>query len=250
MWSNLRLVRAASIVVATAALAGMACGGPTGTFYVVQNQVAGPGCTIPGSAGALYLGQGTLDVRASAGTGSGYLLFPLLKNDLPAEGNGNAEPNRIALDGFDIDVRLVDGPTEAFDVFGTVAADPATAVLLRYREAWSGSVSPGGGTTAAATTVFPAEAARLLREAGALANASARVEVRLRASGRTLSGSLKSDAFTFPLRVCDGCLINSVSACPAKAPILQGGVCNPGQDELVDCCTAGADLICPAPGAP
>ena len=246
MWSNLRLVRAAGIAIA--ALAGVGCGGPTGTFYVVQNQVAGPGCTIPGTEGALYLGQGTLDVRASSGPG--YLLFPLLKNDLPAEGGGGAEPNRIALDGFEVDLKIVDGPDAAFEVFGQVAADPATAALLRYRESWSGSVSPGGGTTGAATTVFPAEAARLLREAGALANASARIEVRVRASGRTLSGGLKSDPFTFPLRVCDGCLINSISACPAKAPVLRGGVCNPGQDELVDCCTEGADLICPAPSAP
>src|SRR5688572_15167471 len=101
MWSKSRLVRAAGLAVATAALAGIGCGGPTGTFYVVQNQVAGPGCTIPGTQGTLYLGQGTLDVRASAGTGAGYLLFPLLKNDLPAEAGGGAEPNRIALDGFD-----------------------------------------------------------------------------------------------------------------------------------------------------
>lgn len=247
MWPNLRLVRM-GVAAAFAVLSGMGCGGPTGTFYVVQNQVPGPGCTISGTEGALYLGQGTLDVRASAGTG--YLLFPLLKNDLPAEGNGGTEPNRIALDGFDVDLKVIDGPAAALEVFGAVAADPATAALLRYREAWSGTVTPGGGTTGAAVTVFPAEAARRLREADALATASARIEVRVRATGRTLSGGLKSDAFTFPLRVCDGCLINSISACPAPAPILRGGICNPGQDELVDCCNDGGDLICPATSAP
>ena len=247
MWSNLRLVRAAGIA-ALAALTGIGCGGPSGTFYVVQNQVPGSGCTIPGTEGALYLGQGTLDVRASAGTG--YLLFPLLKNDLPAEGGGGTEPNRIALDGFDIDLKIIEGPAAALEVWGAVAADPATAALLRYREAWSGTVAPSGGTTGAAVTVFPAEAARLLREADALSNTSARFEVRVRATGRTLTGGVKSDAFTYPLRVCDGCLINSISACPGRAPVLQGGTCNPGQDALVDCCTDGADLICPATSAP
>lgn len=247
MWSNARLARptGAAMTIAVAMLAASACGGPTGNFYVVQNQVAGPGCTIPGNEGGLYLGQGTLDVRAS--TGAGYVLFPLLKNDLPAEGTNGVEPNRIALEGFDIDVELVDGPAAAYDFFANLAAEPSTAPLMRYREPWSGSVEPGGGTTGAWTVAFPSEAARLLRDAQVLGNdGEARVEVRVRATGRTLSGSLKSDPFKYPLRICDGCLIHSTTACPAKAPVLQGGMCNPGQDAPVDCCTSGADLICPS----
>ena len=73
VWSTSRLVRAAGVAgLVVSALVSGACGGPTGNFYVVQNQVAGPGCTIPGSSAGLYVGQGTLDVRASAGSGSGY----------------------------------------------------------------------------------------------------------------------------------------------------------------------------------
>jgi len=251
LWAKSPLVRATGMAgLVLGALMGGACGGPSGNFYVLQNQVAGPGCTIPASAGGLYVGQGTLDVRASAGSGTGYLLFPLLKNDLPGEGMGGVEPNRIALDGFDIDLRMMDGPPEAMEYFATLAADPVTAALLRYREPWSGSVDPGGGTTAAITVAFPAEAARLLRASNTLGDGGgARVEVQVRATGRTLSGSLRSDPFKYPVRICDGCLINSISACPARAPVLQGGVCNPGQDAPVDCCTEGADLICPATSA-
>lgn len=235
---------AATVQLALALATGGACGGPTGNFYVVQNQVAGPGCTIPANKGGLYLGQGTLDVRASSG---GYALFPLLKNDLPAEGANGVEPNRIALEGFDIDIKLVDGPAAAYDFFGALSAEPTTAPLMRYREPWSGSVEPGGGTTAAWTMAFPSEMVRRLRDGEVLGNGGiARVEVQVRASGRNLSGALKSDPFTYPLRICDGCLINSLTACPAKAPVLQGGICNPGQDAPVDCCTSGADLICPA----
>jgi hypothetical protein len=255
MWSTDRRERTAKLTMAAIAALGSAaalagCGGPTGTFYVVQNQVAEPGCLIPGGEGARYQGQGTLDVRVSAGVGSGYLLFPLLKNDLPAEGGGAVEPNRIALDGFDVDLKVVDGPPEAIDLLAALASDPATEALMRYHEAWSGSVAPGGGTTAAAATVFPAQAARSLLEANALANGGASIEVRVRATGRTLNRSVKSDAFTYPLHVCDGCLINSISACPGQAPVLPGGVCNPGQDALVDCCTEGSHLICPATSAP
>jgi hypothetical protein len=247
VWSNARLARTATAAatLAVAMATGGACGGPTGNFYVVQNQVAGPGCTIPGSQGGLYLGQGRLDVRASAG--AGYVLFPLLKNDLPAEGTNGVEPNRIALEGFDVDIKLVDGPAAAYDFFGALSAEPSTAPLMRYREPWSGSVEPGGGTTAAWTIAFPSAVAQLLRDGQVLgSDGTARVEIQVRATGRTLSGGLKSDPFTYPLSICDGCLINSLTACPAKAPVLQGGICNPGQDAPVDCCTSGADLICPA----
>lgn len=260
MWSNLRPARgrrllspgrglAPALAAALAVSAAGGCGGPTGNFYVVQNQVPNAGCTVAASESARYLGQGTLDVRATSG--EGYVLLPLLKNDLPAEGGGGVQPNRIALSGFEVDVKVIDGPTAAVDMLNALGTDPSTAALMRYQQSWSGSVDPGGGTTAAATIAFPAEAARLLRDGKVLANGSAmRVEIQVRATGRTLGGSIKSDPFTYPLYLCDGCLINSVSACPATAPVLQGGLCNPGQDAPVDCCSDGSALICPATSAP
>ncbi len=72
----------------------------------------------------------------------------------------------------------------------------------------------------------------------------------MRAFGNKLGGQIKSDVFTYPIRICDGCLINSITTCPATGPVLQGGVCNPSQDAPVDCYTAGTDLICPATSAP
>lgn len=243
------LLRGALVLAAGTVIA--ACDGTSGQFYVVQNQVPGPGCAIPATKSGLYQGSGVLDVRVPAGGGGAYLLMPLLQNDLPAEGDMGAEPNRIALTGFEIAIRFVDGPGTAADFFAQLAADPATAALLHYQTAWSGSVAPGGGNTAAMTSAFPAETARRLRDAKILAAGSlVRVNAQIRASGRKLTGAVKSDVFTYPIEICDGCLIHSVTTCPAMGAVLKGGICNPGQDAPVDCCTQGADLVCPATAAP
>lgn len=243
----------AALAVLACGVASPGCSGPGGQFYVVQNQVAGAGCTIPADKGALYQGEGTLDVRVPTTRDAAYLLFPLLQNDLPVEGDMGVEPNRIALSGFEVDLRLVTGSQMAADFFASLAADPASvdAALLRYQSPWSGSVAPGGGVTAASTSVFSAELARRLRDGNVLANGSEiRVAAQVRAVGNKVSGRIKSDVFTYPIRVCDGCLINSITSCPATSAVLKGGVCNAGQDAPVDCCTQGADLVCPASTAP
>ncbi len=251
--SRRRLFRAwAAAVAAMGAVALAGCGGPNGQFYVVHNQVPGAGCVIPADKGGVYQGEGVLDIRVpSFGSDGAYVLFPLLQNDLPVEGQGGVEPNRIALAGFEVDVRFVGGSAAASDFFAGLLADPSTEALMRYQSPWSGSIDPGGGVTAAATSAFPVETARRLRDGDILADGTqARIEAKVRAFGNKLGGRITSDVFTYPIRICDGCLINSVTTCPAKGPVLQGGVCNPGQDALVDCCTLGADLICPATGAP
>lgn len=257
VWSSKRRARFSTgllgaLLLGSAGVAAAGCHGPNGQFYIVHNQVPQEGCTIPADKNGVYQGDGVLDVRVpSSDVDAAYLLFPLLENDLePAAEGGGVEPNRIALSGFEVTLALVDGPQEVWDFFAGLTADPSTAALVAYQSPWSGSVSPGGGTTAAATNAFPAETARRLRDGNLLGSASARVDVRIRAIGNKLGTRVRSDQFTYPLRICDGCLINSVTACPATGPILHGGICNPGQDALVDCCTNGSDLVCPATEAP
>lgn len=240
-----------TICLTLCALAQLSCGGGSGEFYIVQNQVAGAGCVIPAGKTNLYQGEGILDIRVPARGDGAYLLFPLLQNDLAQEGEGGVEPNRISLSGFEVDLQVTDASAAVRDFFAALASDPASTPLVRYQSAWSGSVDPGGGTVSAATSVFPAETARRLRDASLLADGStARLKVLVRAVGQKRTGRIKSDVFSYPIQVCDGCLIKSISPCPASAPVATGGACNPGQDAPVDCCTQGASLICPATSAP
>jgi len=237
------------VCLAAGSLAG--CGQPAGQFFVVQNQSPEAGCTIPTGAAGTYQGEGTLDIRVPASSDAAYMLFPLLENDLPAAGGGGPEPNRIALSGFEVELAFVDGSAAAAAAFAAISADSATAGLMHFRTPWSGSVAPGGGRTSAGTSAFPAETAIRLRDSGALSDHSyARVTANLRAHGRTQSGDVTSDVFKYPIRVCDGCLINSITSCPSTAAVLTGGLCGPGQDAPVDCCTQGTTLICPATMAP
>jgi hypothetical protein len=227
------------------ALAG--CGQPAGQFYIVQNQSPLAGCTVPTGTDAAYRGEGTLDIRVPAASDAAYMLFPLIENDLPAAGSGGPEPNRVALSGFDVQIEFVDGNAAAAAAFASMAADSTTAGLMHFQTPWSGSVAPGGGRTSAGTSAFPAETAIRLRDSGALGDHSyAHVTANVRAHGSTQSGAITSDVFKFPIRVCDGCLINSITACPSTTAVLTGGVCGPGQDAPVDCCTQGSSLICPA----
>ncbi|HET6149887.1 MAG TPA: hypothetical protein VFH68_20270, partial [Polyangia bacterium] len=86
-----------AIACLLAAHVGLGCGTPARTFFVVQNQAPAQGtdCVIPGDRGANARGRGLLDAGLlPADTSTGYLLFPLLENDFPAEGSGDHEPNR------------------------------------------------------------------------------------------------------------------------------------------------------------
>lgn len=230
---------------AAAVLMG-ACGRVPGQFIVLHNQVPATGttCTIPGDLGTNYNPEGVLDVSlVNEGARSGYLLFPLLENDLPAPTNGQlVDGNRIALQGFNVHIELAAASDLAAAVF---AENPR---LIDYFVATSGTVASGGGRTAAIVNAFPADLALALRDRLAVPEGSfLEVTTRVEARGERLTGNIQSDSFSFPLRLCEGCLIASVQNCPVRAmPTNLGNPCNIAQDVSVDCCVGGGGLVCPS----
>jgi hypothetical protein len=220
------------------------CGADSDRFFIVQNQVPEDGCVIPGDHTTLYRGTGTLDVGlVSAGAG-GYRFFPLLQSDLPALGQaGGTEPNRMALRKFHVVLDLgAEPPPEVVELFGT----PALWPYLDYEEPWSGTLEPGGGTISAGVTVVPAEVARQIDATGVFDRiSSVLLEARVSAIGDTLSDTIESRQFRYPIYACKYCLISRLGTCP-YAPANAGNVCNVAQDDAVDCCTDGQSLICPA----
>jgi hypothetical protein len=237
------------------------CGLPPGQFIIIQDQVPDQGCVIPTTLGSVYQGTGYLDTRIVSATAQiGYEMFPLLQNNLSPPDNQTADPNRIALSGYDVHVTLPDlasGPI--VDLFnGLEGPQPDTGLpstLVEFSVPTSGSVASGGGNTSSALIVVPGELARRIHDSGAMTGGFATVPyfyltATVRARGKTLQGSVESDAFNFPIRVCDGCLIadaDSIPACPVtQAPANTGNVCNVAQDGFVDCCALGDELICPS----
>lgn len=246
-----RAARGAAVLLFTSigSVFGLSCGMPPGQFVIVQNQVPLNGtCAIPAEVSNAYRGSGELDVRlVQSGATVGYAVFPVMKNNLePSE--GSADLNRIKVQAFDVDVGLpedtVSGPL--FDLFARLENERPD--LLHYSIPFSASVSSGGGNTSASVDALPADLAREIRGTSYLSTtAFAYLTTTIHARGKTDGNrSVTSDAFVYPIRVCDGCLIASVSPCPVTTtPNYLGNACNVAQDDLVDCCSVGTGLVCP-----
>jgi hypothetical protein len=228
-----------------------ACGEET-RFFIVQNQVPGDGCTIPGGKTDVYRGEGGIDVALVSDEDSfAYQLFPLLQNGLPDGGaSGGPQPNRLVIKGFRVTVELDPGaPEVARQVFDALAADATNRRFLSYEEPWSGTLDPGG-TKSAGVGVFPAEIARRLRATGYFdgeGTRELRASVRVRALASRQAGDLESPEFRYPLHLCQGCLMAFGGSCPLPRRTHAGNACNLAQDEPVDCCLDGGRMRCPAP---
>jgi hypothetical protein len=244
--TRLTTVAGWAVSSALALLAGCS-GTPPGLFIIVQDQVPDANCTIPATLGAVYRSQGLLDVRLS----DGYWLFPLLQNDFPGPSGGtDVDANRIALSGYDVDVELAPGAPDSpiTTLLGGLRGDGASAPdpLVQYSTLTSGSVASGGGNTASSVRVFPGELAKMIRDMGVLSPLNHYwVMTSVRARGGNLGiGKVSSDAFKFPLELCDGCLIVDEGVCSSETT--PGNACNLGQDQQVGCCELAGQLICPA----
>jgi hypothetical protein len=192
-----------------------------------------------------------LDVSlVGAGDGAAYDLFPLLQNDYPsasAMGSGGApQPNRLFVRAFRVRVEPGDGaPQRVFQLFDSLAGGQGRN-LVEFQQPWAGTIEPGGGLMAAGVGVIPAELARQLRDTKILdGGALVPLIVRVRAVGQRFDGDVESTEFVYPIKACLGCLVGNVFACPFKAANA-GNACNVAQDALVDCCSQGGELICPA----
>jgi hypothetical protein len=238
----------------------LGCGQPPDQFIIIQNQVPSAGCVIPTTLGTDYRATGIIDVALVANDATvGYAVFPLLENNLPGPSGGQqGDPNRIALSSYQIDVDFMEDAPEAiktmFGVFKTSGLNGAPDSKIQYSEPTSGSVASGGGMTSSGVNGINGDLARYIHGSGLLQQGAApfHLQSTIRAVGSTVTRSVTSDPFHFPILVCDGCLIanavdRKVPVCPALASQNTGNVCNVAQDEAVDCCTTnGGQLVCPA----
>jgi hypothetical protein len=233
-----------------AALPMLACGQPPNQFFIVQNQVEEAGCII-NTAQSPYRSRGHMDVRLIRKDAiTGYLAFPLVKNDLPPEEGSVAQQNRIALSSFVVDLETI-GPPPARIADLMQNLEASNPEVLHFRQPTSGSVGPGGALTATSVTVITADLARRIRDTGDLKTVPyLQLGARIKVVGRRGTGVIESDPFLFPINVCDGCLVARVESCPfTTPPTNMGNACNIAQDGFVDCCTMGDSFICPPPVA-
>jgi len=246
-----RAVHGAVLLVACGLVA---CGRIPGQFEIVQNQQPGAGCAIDTSE-TLYRGDGTLDLQlVQSGARSAYLIFPLVRNNLPGSEDDGPDSNQIQIHSFAVDIgpspqgSLPPNVAMLFQTLNNAARDSADRALLHYSVPWAATIGSGGGTAATLVDAFPVALAARVAATGDVgaARASMIVNARIRAFGSTDTQDLESDPLDFPIYVCAGCLVANVSSCPfTTEPANSGNPCNVSQDNHVDCCSLNGELICP-----
>jgi hypothetical protein len=188
-------------------------------FYIYQNQVPQKGCLVSDDD-KVYRSQGLLDVSQ----GTGYYLFPLLRNDLKARRlSGDTEPNMLHLREFKVDLEM-----------GSLGSGIATN-LLRFTRPTSGTLLPQGKRSSVVELV-PADLVKKLKIAGGAWHS---VIAEVIAVAETGDGeTLESIPFYYPVSLCYGCLVTTLSSCPTGASLkpFQSNVCGLPQDAPLLCC--------------
>jgi hypothetical protein len=137
---------------------------------------------------------GTLDTSVP----TAYVLSPLVANELAATaGSTITEEHRVLVDTVEIDLTSPDLPIPA--------------AFAKLTQPTSGAVEPAGGKTTFAVELVPLDVVRALRGLTGTINAAVRVR-----GSMVNGGEASSNVFNYPVRVCDGCLVQRID-CVAAA---------------------------------
>jgi hypothetical protein len=254
------------VLVLALALAGcVADGGDEG--LVIRNNLApsGDSCELQPDLTAAFVSRGTLSTRSP----DAYLLAPLIESRITAA-MGQESARTVSLMGARIDLAI--GPITVEDAQGnptfSCAAEGASACfddaeraqlaeagVTRFRSLFSAPLPPNGGLTAAAFDLVPTAAVReIQRKAGPLAEGArlrAQVVATAAVYGQLGGSEVRGLPYVYPVTVCSDCVVSIGKPCsetPTSFVPRTGNPCNPYQDGVLDCCTEGASLVCPAVG--
>ncbi|HLU64931.1 MAG TPA: hypothetical protein VKZ63_01565 [Kofleriaceae bacterium] len=236
-----RRQRLACMTAALAALSA-ACTDGSESFVIIQNQIPQEGCVIPTDLGSAFLARGRIDVAA----GAGYLFTPVVQSLVTESATGMAD-RILFVRGADVTLSFQDGVYSDAEI-----ADLREAGLARFRQVFSGSVFPQG-TTSFGFEIIPKAMLEDLAgriEAGGSTLVTAEIVMLASLDG----GDVESEPYSYPVDVCDGCLLIDRGSCaglPTDFQPATGGVCQPLQDGATECCTdADGNLVCPAAPEP
>ncbi|MCC6748610.1 MAG: hypothetical protein IT371_13190 [Deltaproteobacteria bacterium] len=198
------------------------------SFLITQNQVPQAGCKVDTNE-SVYRAIGTLDVSA----GKGYVLFPLIRNDLQASKGVDNQPERNALHLREFQVEL--------DLGEIPANFPAE--LLSFTKPTSGVMQPGE-RRASSVEAIPEKLVKLL---SIPPNVKPIVTAKVRVVADHGVTKMKSAAFFYPIQLCNGCLVVKAENCPTGEALQSApsNTCGLPQDESTTCCNApGRGLVC------
>jgi hypothetical protein len=208
------------------------------SFFIVQNQVPEPGCVIPSTLTANFLSRGRIEVAADAG----YLFTPVVQSQVTDSATGQAT-RILFVEGADVTLRFQNGLYSESEISALNQNG-----LSNFRQAFSGSLFPGGTTSFGFEIIPQAMLDGLGGKLGAGETTVVTAEVVMFA--RLDGGTVEAEPFNYPVEVCDGCLLADRGACAELSPDFvasTGGTCQTLQDFPLDCCTSSEGAqVCPA----
>lgn len=236
--SPLRLISTASVLAVATLLATASCADNDSTLFIKGAMFASGGeCVFEAEGDAPLLPSGTMDVAYA----STYVMPLLVGNQLIARGDADklrTETARVVIRGAVVNVLSADGAVTraSFSTNAGGFVDPASGT------------DPGWGVSF--VNAVSSDLARELRESLAPFETE-ELNISVYVYGDTLGGDeVESSTLTFPLYVCNGCLVDCSTASDFEscAQFPSDGLelsCFPGQDDLYPCqLVPNADQYC------
>jgi hypothetical protein len=234
---------------AVTALSACANQGDEG-FIVLNNTAVTTTCALSGDPAAPFIAHGEI----YSGSPQGYFMTPLIQSRVSSSGAGSGagvDPTTrtIYLKGANVtlDVKAVSIEHGDGSFANTTITLPTD--LAKFSALFSAALPPAGSVNVG-FELIPVQTLRAIESAANLADTDRfRAEVLATVS---VFGELNGDEqvaqpFTFPVTVCNDCVINDLGPCPVMATPRSGNACNPYQDGVFDCCEiAPNQLVCPA----
>ena len=217
------------------------------TLEFIQNQqVTAPVCVPVTAAAGAGQTAGTLDVgivEGGAGSYAGYIVYPIVKNNLVDPALENNPPGLSTIVSR-TDIQLIGGDVE-YVASGALAAALPTNQRSFFQPAAAGSVAMNA-TGTIAIEVMPVQVATELGAAVA-ENAPMPMIVRFRVVGTHAGTTSTTGWVEYPMKLCRWCLTGGKPlACP-KGGFLKSqvstGNCNIAQDTQVTCCINSANHL-------
>jgi len=228
------------LAAALSALVLGGCEANSASLLIIQNQIPGDGCSVDSSGTGAYRTQGTLDVAwyLQKKQPAYYNLYPLIRNNLLSTANtesGSIEENCVTIREARVDLDLGD------------LGNYVESNLTKYSVPLSMTICPDEEKVVS-VRVIPSQVVELIADQineGSTTLVIATVHV----VGRRGSHDIASNSMSYPIFVCNGCLVKNLGLCSSDTiPTTpkEGNGCNPSQDDPIECCTQGAELVCPA----
>ncbi len=205
---------------------------------ILGNVAPGGQCDVDSSSTTFH-DDGLIDANSPLG----YVFTPSVINDLQTREGEPIGPKTIYVTAARVRISFYDPD---FDDL------PVDASLLRFQVPTSGAIEPNGGTAAYSFEVVPAEllaaiGARLPDPTTEKPLSRTTLDVSVQMVGSHGASEVVSNAFRYPIEVCDSCVLNDVGSCdtlPDGFVARTGGSCNVFQDGVIDCCDNFT--VCPA----